>query len=137
MSTAKVDKSYLDLVRSFPLVPVRNRSDLARAIEVMKKLASRRSSLTSGESDYLAVLGDLIAQYETRLPQLANKMTPQEALKYLMEVNGLVQSDLVQFVGHKSNLSAFLNGHRGLSKRAACRLAEYFRVSPDLFISME
>ncbi|HEY9867607.1 MAG TPA: hypothetical protein V6D08_00245 [Candidatus Obscuribacterales bacterium] len=137
MNTARVDKAYMELVRAFPLVPLRDKSQLQQAVRIMKELAYRRNTLTHGEADYLAVLGGLIAQYEKRLPRLAEEMTPREALAYLMEINGLAQADLVEFVGYKSNLSAFLNGHRGLSKRAACRLAEYFRVSPALFLSKE
>jgi HTH-type transcriptional regulator/antitoxin HigA len=124
----------MTLIREFPLVPLRAKSDLEQAVSVMKRLAYRRSSLSSGEADYLTVLGDLIAQYEKRLPRLAEEMTPQEALTFLMEANGLAQADLVEYVGHKSNLSAFLSGNRGLSKRAASRLAEYFKVSPALFL---
>jgi len=137
MNTARVDKAYMNLVREFPLVPLRDKSEFEEAVKVMKGLAYRRNTLTSGEADYLAVLGDLIAQYEKKLPGLAEEMTPQEALAYLMEVNGIAQADLVEYVGYKSNLSAFLNGHRGLSKRAACRLAEYFKVSPGLFLPNE
>lgn len=134
MSTARVDKAYMELVRKFPLIPLRNKSEFDEAITVMKRLAYRQISLSSGEADYLSVLGDLIAQYENRLPRLAGEMTPRESLAFLMSSNGLAQSDLVKYVGHKSNLSAFLNGHRGLSKRAACRLAEHFKVSPALFL---
>ncbi len=137
MSTARVDKAYMALIREFPLIPIRGKSEFERAIALMKRLAYRRSSLSSGEADYLTVLGDLIAQYEKRLPKLAEAMTPREALAFLMESNGLAQVDLVECVGYKSNLSAFLCGHRGLSKRAACRLAEYFKVSPALFLPRE
>jgi HTH-type transcriptional regulator/antitoxin HigA len=137
MNTARADKAYMALVREFPLVPLRERLDFEEAVKVMKRLAYRRSSLSSGEADYLTVLGDLIAQYEKRLPRIAKEMTPQEALAFLMEANGLAQADLVECVGYKSNLSAFLNGHRGLSKRAACRLAEHFKVSPALFLPKE
>jgi HTH-type transcriptional regulator/antitoxin HigA len=137
MNTARADKAYMELVREFPLVPLRNKSEFDEAIKVMKRLAYRRSSLSNGEADYLTVLGDLIAQYEKRLPRLAAEMTPQEVLAFLMESNGLAQADLVEYVGYKSNLSAFLSGHRGLSKRAACRLAEYFKVSPALFLPKE
>ncbi|MBI5175421.1 MAG: transcriptional regulator [Candidatus Melainabacteria bacterium] len=137
MNTARVDKAYMELVREFPLIPLRDKSEYDEAIKVMKRLAYRRSSLSNGEADYLTVLGDLIAQYEKRLPRLAEHMTPQEALTFLMESNGLAQADLVEYVGYKSNLSAFLSGHRGLSKRAACRLAEYFKVSPALFMPKE
>lgn len=134
MSAAKLDDGYLKLVRLFPLVPLRSKSDFNEAVRVMKDLAKRSASLTNGESDYLSVLNDLIIKYEKRLPKLAPDMTPKEALLYLMDMNGLIQADIVEFVGHKSNLSAFLNGKRGLSKRAANRLAEYFKVSPALFI---
>lgn len=137
MNTARVDKAYMNLVRAFPLVPLRDKSELEEAVKVMKGLAYRRSTLTSGEADYLAVLGDLIAQYEKKLPRLAEEMTPQEALAYLMEINGFAQADLVEFVGYKSNLSAFLSGNRGLSKRAACRLGEFFKVSPALFLQKD
>lgn len=137
MNTARVDKAYMKLVREFPLVPLRTRPEFNEAIKIMKQLAYRRSSLSNGEADYLTVLGDLIAQYEKRVPRLAEQMTPQEALSFLMKSNGLAQADIVEYVGHKSNLSAFLSGHRGLSKRAACRLAEYFKVSPALFLPTE
>ena|ERR1700733_3814335 len=134
MNTAQ-KKEYLQLVSDFPLVPLRSESQFEEAVKVMKKLASRISKLSNGESDYLCVLGDLIAQYEKRLPRLAPEMSPQETLEYLMEANGLSQADLVHCVGYKSNLSSFLHGKRGLSKRAAMRLAEYFKVSPVLFLA--
>jgi len=134
MSTA-IDKGYMSLVKRFPLVPLRDELQFQNAIKVMKELAYRRSSLSSGESDYLTVLGDLISQYEKRLPRLAPNLTPQQTLAYLMEVNGLTQAALVHCVGYKSNLSAFLSGRRGLSKRAALHLADYFKVSPALFLT--
>jgi HTH-type transcriptional regulator/antitoxin HigA len=134
MSAEKIDKAYMALISYFPLVPLREKAQFEEAVKVMKELAYRMSDLSPAEADYLSVLGGLIAQYEESLPRLAPEMTPQEALVYLMEVNELGQSELVPFVGHKSNLSAFLNGHRGLSKRAASQLADYFKVSPALFL---
>lgn len=137
MSTARIqmiDDGYKQLISSFPLVPIRNKKQFEKAVTVMKDLAYRRASLSHGEADYLSVLASLIAQYEKRLPRLAAKMTPSEALKHLLEINGLTQAALVPLVGHKSNLSAFLSGKRGLSKQAALRLAERFKVSPALFL---
>jgi HTH-type transcriptional regulator/antitoxin HigA len=78
----------------------------------------------------------LILQYEEKLPKVYEKMSPREALSYLMEANGLIQADLVEMVGYKSNLSAFLSGKRGLSTRAAAKLGSYFRVSPTLFLDL-
>lgn len=135
--TAFKDDAYMRLIYEFPLVPLRTEKQFDDAIRVMKKLARNRKNLSAGESDYLSVLGNLIAEFEKRLPRLSPEMNPREVLAYLMETNDLKQADLVACVGYKSNLSAFINGHRGLSKRAAARLAEYFRVSPVLFLPKE
>jgi len=45
--------------------------------------------------------------------------------------------DVTKAAEWKSFDSAFLSGNRRLSKRAACRLAEYFKVSPALFLPKE
>jgi len=133
MNTAKIDKSYLELIRVFPLVPIRTNSERKGAVKVMKELAYRLDDLNKGEKDYLEVLSDLILKYESKLPSLGKKISARRALTYLMEINGLAQADLVEYVGHKSNLSAFLSGKRGLSKKAACKLGERFKVSPEVF----
>lgn len=137
MSIVRADDEYIELVRHFPLIPIRDDTQFEDAIKVMKGLAYRHAALTRAESDYLAVLGDLIAQYEKRLPRLTPDLTPVEALRYLMEINTLTQADLVPIVGHKSNLSAFLSGKRGLSKLNTMRLAERFKVSPSIFLSKD
>ncbi len=87
MNTARVDETYMKLVREFALVPLRSKAEFNQAIKIMKLLAYRRSSLTRGEADYLIVLGDLIVQYEKKLPRLEPEMTPREALAFLMESN--------------------------------------------------
>ena len=134
MNAQRVDLEYFELVKAFPLVPIRDDKHLSQAVKVMKKLAFKREELSRGAADYLTVLGDLMAVYERRIPHLGTELTPAEAVQYLLDVNGLSQKDIVSFVGHKSNLSAFLAGQRGLSKVAAARLAAYFSVSPALFL---
>lgn len=134
MNAAKIDKSYMELIRVFPLVPLRTKSEHNGAVKIMKELAYRLDELNKGERDYLEVLSDLILKYESKLPSLGKKISARKALAYLMEMNGLAQADLVEYVGHKSNLSAFLSGKRGLSKKAACRLGERFKVSPEVFL---
>lgn len=134
MSAAQLDDEYINLVRQFPLVPIRSKSQFNEAIKVMKRLAYRLANLNKAESDYLTVLSDLIVKYEKRFDRLKPKITPVQALKYIMKESGLSQADLVPIVVHKSNLSAFLNGKRGLSKTNAVRLGERFKVSPALFL---
>lgn len=134
MNTARADLDYFELVKSCPLVPIRNQKQFGKAVKMMKDLAYHRTELSRAQSDYLSVLGDLITQYEERLPKLKSNITPAQALKYLIEVNQLTQADLAPLVGHHSNLSAFLSGKRQLSKTAVLRLSERFKVSPTLFL---
>lgn len=133
MRQREASKEYMQLARRFPLVPIRNLNQFKRAIELVKELGLR-SDLVEEEHGYFLVLCDLVEDYERKRILLGEETTPSEALKYLMEVNGLSQKDLVDLVGYKSHLSAFLNGKRGLSKAAAVRLGERFKVSPMLFL---
>jgi HTH-type transcriptional regulator / antitoxin HigA len=59
--------AYLDLVRAFPLRPIRNTSDHDRAIEVVNSLAGRRGTLRPEEHDYFLVLCLLIERYESEI----------------------------------------------------------------------
>lgn len=59
---------------------------------------------------------------------------PLDALKSLVEERGLRQADLLPVFGSRSVASDVLNGKRGISKAHARRLADFFHVSPSLFI---
>ena len=54
---------YFDLVREFPLRPLRSDRELDRAIAVIDRLLAR-GKLASDEADYLDVLSDLVEKYE-------------------------------------------------------------------------
>lgn len=132
----KLSDQYLALLRQFPLKPIRTEKEHHAALEIMRELGYKGSSRTSEESDYLGVLSGVIADYEKRLPDPRQPMTPSEALAYLMGENHLSQADVATIVGgHQSQISAFLSGRRGLSKAQAEKLAEHFRVSVDLFLA--
>ena len=54
---------YLDLVRRFPLRPLRSAADLDAAVAVVDELLDR-ADLSDPEQDYLDVLSDQIEAYE-------------------------------------------------------------------------
>ena len=60
--------------------------------------------------------------------------SPTEMLKFLMEQRGLRQRDIVHLFGSSGVASEVINGKRVISKNQAKSLAEFFRVSPELFI---
>src|SRR5438034_531118 len=59
----KTEDRYLDLVRQFPLRPLRSDADLDAAVAAIDGLLDR-PKLTAPERDYLDVLSDLVEAYE-------------------------------------------------------------------------
>lgn len=131
-----IDPDYMNLISRFALMPIRTKSQIKQATDLVDELSDRLETLTKPERAYFDVLCDLIKHYESENCRAIEKLSPVEALGYLMEVNRLKLSDLVPIVRHKSHLSAFLNGKRGLSKANALRLAEYFKVSAQIFLEV-
>jgi HTH-type transcriptional regulator/antitoxin HigA len=75
--TVPAEDHYLDLVRAFPLRPLRSLEDHDRAIATVDKLSDRRSELRPEEHDYMIVLALLIERYEDELsPNSTNLHDP-------------------------------------------------------------
>jgi HTH-type transcriptional regulator/antitoxin HigA len=124
---------YVKLVRIFPLVPISSRAQHGEAMDVIKRLAGKRL-MTQAENDYFDVLVRLIQDYENKTVK-STPITPQAALKFLIEQNDLTQSDIAVLAGsQKSHISEFLSGKRNLSRNAAAKLGARFKVDPMLFI---
>jgi HTH-type transcriptional regulator / antitoxin HigA len=131
----RVRDDYLELVRTFPLHPIRSENEYDRATDVMMKLALKgESNLTRGERDYLDGLTVFITRYEDERYPIKTKSSPIERLKYLMEENGMKAIDLGKLVGGRGQASLILSGKRELSKANIRALAERFKVSPALFL---
>jgi len=75
----------------------------------------------------------MIRQFEESRYQLGHAK-PVEAVRLLMENRGLRQRDLIAVFGSSSVVSNVLNGKRSISKAHAHKLAEFFHVTPSLFI---
>ncbi len=56
-------------------------------------------------------------------------------LAYLMDIQGLKQTDLTKELGGQPIVSKILKGERELNLRQIKALAKRFKVSPELFIS--
>src|ERR1041384_3497544 len=91
-SNAIVADDYLELVRRFPLRPIRNEADYDRAVAIHGGLAARAEAggISSGENDYLDMLVRIIRDYDEQHSSILKEMagrkpTPIEMLRYLME----------------------------------------------------
>lgn len=79
------------------------------------------------------LLGNIISTYEDK--KYGNKLGKGiNALKFLMETQGLSQSDLSD-IGSQGVVSEILNGKRTLNIRQIKLLAKRFKVDPSTFIS--
>jgi HTH-type transcriptional regulator/antitoxin HigA len=134
----KVADDYLDLVRRFPLRPIRSEPDYDLGIEIFKELLIRADKgLTIGESDYTDALSQFIGVYEDAHYQIEKVLkTPVKRLKYLMEQQGMTTTDLGKLLGSGAGqASLILHGKRELSKANIRTLADRFKVSTALFFA--
>src|SRR5205823_3797087 len=125
-------EKYLDLVRQFPLRPIRSERDLDRATEVIDSLIDR-PSLSSDEKDYLNVLSDLVEAYEEERYPMA-KVSDARMVRHLMEAKSVNQSEVARATGiANSTISAVLKGARHLTREHIGQLAIFFHVDPGVF----
>src|SRR5438046_400745 len=113
---AKSADQYLELVRQFPLRPIRSDAELDRAIAVVNSLVDREE-LTTDEDDYLEVLGDLVEKYETEHHPIP-PVSDADMLRHLIEARGTTQAAVAAETGIAvSTVSEILAGKRGLNRR--------------------
>ena len=131
--TSAASDRYIQLVRAFPLRPLRSEADLDRAIAMLDNL-SDRGELDGDERDYRCVLAGLVHDYESEHDPLPT-MSPIEALRYLLDANGMTQAQLSEQTGIAvATISEILNEKRGISSKVREALAARFKVDPALFV---
>ena len=104
-----------------------------RMLHEVEKLIDKGERRSPEEDALLDLIAHLIQDFEQKFYQLGGA-TPHEVLRELMAARGVKQSDLWKLFGSKGVASEVVNGKRGISKTQAKALAEYFHVSPELFI---
>ncbi len=129
--TGHLRDTYMELVRRFPLKTIKNDDEHEKAANMISEIMGR--DLDSGTGDYLDALLVLVNKYEDEHHAIDETMTPQQALRSLMESNSLSQADIGRIIGSESAVSMFLKGDRDLSKTQIKKLADRFKVDASLF----
>ncbi len=128
----KIEDRYLDLIRRFPLRPLRSDSELDSAIEVIDSLIDR-DKLSAPERDYLDVLSGLVKDYEEEAVAIKS-VSDSEMIRFLIEAKQVTQSQVAAGTGiAESTVSAVLAGKRKLNRNHIGKLAKYFHVSTAVF----
>jgi HTH-type transcriptional regulator / antitoxin HigA len=123
---------YCNLLSEFVPRVIETEAEYDRALAVVEKLTFKKNR-TSEEKVLYKLLVVLIEVYETENYPMAES-TPHEIFQHLMEASGTRQADLVGIIGSSGVVSEIVNGKRAISKAQAKALAEYYKVSPSLFI---
>jgi HTH-type transcriptional regulator/antitoxin HigA len=127
---------YLQLVRAFPLRPIRSDEELNDAVALLDALIDR-APLLAEEQDYMRVLGGLVKEYEEKTIPI-RPSTDAEMLRFLMEGNGLNQTQMADAMGiPASTVSEILKGRRKLTRTHIGRLTERFSVPATVFFDSE
>jgi HTH-type transcriptional regulator / antitoxin HigA len=130
----KAEDRYLDLIRQFPLRPLRTDADLDAAIAIIDGLLDR-PTLTTPEQDYLDVLSDLIEIYEAEMVPI-QPVGDADLLRFLIEQHGVTQAALADGSAiAESTISEVLAGKRKLNRAQIAKLSRYFHVDPGAFLS--
>src|SRR5664279_1649966 len=113
--------------------PIQNEREFDRMVARLEELDFAKQKLTPEEKALREILAALVEVYDEEHHQIPQQ-PPHEMVKHLMEQRGLKQADLVPVLGSRAQVSDLVNGKRGISKAQVKMLAEYFGVSPELFI---
>jgi len=130
----KTEDRYLDLIRRFPLRPLRTKADLDAAVAVIDELIDL-AGLTAPEQDYLDVLSDLVETYETEMIPM-RPVGDAELLRFLIEHKSVSQAEAASGAGiAESTISEVLGGKRKLNRGQITKLARYFGIDPGAFLA--
>lgn len=134
MSNAAINETaYGKLLRKALPRPIRTEKDNERYLQVVEHLMDLGARMTPEQRELLDLLVVLIERFEAERYSLS-AASPVEVLRELMEARAMKPAGLAALIGSKGVASEILSGKRGLSKTNIRRLAEYFRVSPEVFL---
>ncbi|SPE33241.1 putative transcription regulator containing HTH domain [Candidatus Sulfopaludibacter sp. SbA6] len=111
---------------------IRNDREFDRMVEKLEELTFKKNA-TREEEELAELLEKLIEAYDDEHYSFPPS-PPHEMVQFIMEQRGLRQADLVPVIGSRAQVSALVNGKRGISKAQAKKLAEFFHTSADLFL---
>ena len=128
-----LQKTWSAFDRVAHLRPIRTEDEYDRTVSLMNSLQDIVGDLEDHAlSGLLDLVNELVADYaKTHFAIKASE--PKEVLRFLIELHGLKQGDLVEIV-FQSNLSAILSGKRKISATLAGKLAKFFSISPAVFV---
>ncbi len=106
--------------------PIKSEDDYHSALKRMEEIFHAEEGSPEGDEAEILVL--LIEKFEDEHYPIEDP-DPIEAIKYMMEQNGLKKKDLAEIIGYKSRVSEILSRKRKLSLEMIRNLHEKLNIS--------
>ncbi len=132
----KLPRSFEKLVAQMPPQAIMDDVHYENTVEVIDRLMAS-GKLTKGQELYLETLVQLVQTYEATHHAIdTSDLGGIDALRQLLADNDMNASDLARLLGvHPSMGSKILKGERSLTVEHLRKLADRFRVRPELFMA--
>ncbi|MCJ7540950.1 MAG: transcriptional regulator [Desulfobacterales bacterium] len=111
---------------------IKNEKDYDAALSRVEQLMGAKSG--TAEMDELELLTALVEMYEERHFPISPP-DPVDAIKFRMEQLGLVQKDMVPYIGTKSKVSEVLNGKRPLTLAMMRSMNKSLGISAEVLLN--
>jgi HTH-type transcriptional regulator / antitoxin HigA len=124
---------YLELVKRFPLRPIRSDDALRDAMQIVYSLIDR-DERTPDEEDYLDVLSDLVEKYEHEKFGHDDHVSDAAMLRDILEEKCITPAQVAIGTGiDEATLAEVLAGKETLTRDQILVLASHFKIDPRLF----
>ena len=134
LNFTRLPKTYTGLVSLHLPRLIYDKVAYDNAVEIIHALDGHK--LNHDQDDYLAIMAKLVEDYETENLPEPKPIKGIEAVKFLLEENGLTAADLGDLIGvNRSVAYRILKGARNLTADHIKNLAARFAVSADLFLA--
>ena len=131
---ADLPKDYPALCRVFLPRPIHDSVEYANVAEVADAMVLWHDEFTADQADYFDLLCSLMEEYDTEHVKWP-KVRGVDMLKHLLAEHGLAAADLSRILGGSRNLGAMiLRGERNLTLAHIRKLANHFKLGPELFV---
>ena len=134
-------ENYLRLLKETKIIPkiIETEEEYREYLAVTENLMAKKNQRTPEETTLFRLLVRLVEDYEEQYYSLGDwsDLPPHEILQHLVESSGMTETDLQEVMSSDSELiGSLLNGQLAISFEQAQKLGTYFKVSPNLFVSL-
>lgn len=128
-------KAFEALVRLMPPRAIMDSVEHDHAVAMIDRLMAS-GKLSRGQRIYMETLVQLVEVYEAERQAVdTSDLRGLDSLKHLLDESEMGAADLARLLGvHPSMGSKILKGERSLTVQHIRKLADRFRVGPELFI---